>query len=74
MTDIQHINGEQNIAVDALSRAPVNELDTTTAVSLDYDNIASLQENDPAIQAYITAVIGLCLQDIPVPGSNCTLL
>lgn len=73
-TDLRHIKGEQNVAADALSRAPVNELDTTTTMSLDYDNMAALQENDPDIQAYRTAITGLSFQDIPVPGSNRTLL
>ncbi len=43
-------------------------------MSLDYDNMAALQENDPDIQAYRTAITGLRFQDIPVPGSNRTLL
>ena len=62
------------MAADALSRAPVNELDTITTMSLDYDNLAALQENDPVIQAYRTAITGLRFEDIPVPGSNHTLL
>ena len=73
-TAIKHIQGDQNVAADALSRAPVNELDTTTTMSFDYDNMAMLQENDPDIQAYRTAITGLCLQDVPVPGSNRTIL
>ena len=73
-TDLRHIKGEHNLAADTLSRAPVNELDTTMTMSLDYDNMAALQENDPDIQAYRTAITGLCLQDIPVPGSSRTLL
>ena len=72
-TDLRHIKGEHNLAADTLSRAPVNELDTTMTMSLDYDNMAALQENDTDIQAYRTAITGLCLQDIPVPGSSCTL-
>ena len=73
-TDLRHIEGEHNLAADTLSRVPVNELDTTMTMSLDYDNMAALQENDPDIQAYHTAITGLCLQDIPVPGSSRTLL
>ena len=73
-TDLRHITGKQNVAADALSRAPVNELDTTTTMSLDYDNMAMLQENDPDIQAYRTAITGLRFDAVPVPGSNRTLL
>ena len=43
-------------------------------MSLDNDSMAALQENDPAIQAYRCAITGLCFEDIPVLGSNRTLL
>ena len=43
-------------------------------MSLDYDNIAALPENDPAVQAYHTAITGHHFEDIPVPGLNRTML
>ena len=70
-TDRQHIKGNQSIAADALSLVP---LDTTMTMSLDNNNMAALLENDPAIQAYRTAITELCFEDIPELGSNCTLL
>ena len=43
-------------------------------MSLDYENTAALQENDPAFQVYCTAITGLRFVEIPVPGSNRTVL
>ena len=35
-----------NVAADTLSRAPINELETTTTLSLDYHKMAALQEDE----------------------------
>ena len=43
-------------------------------MSLDCENTAALQENDPAFQVYCTAITGLRFVEIPVPGSNRTVL
>ena len=73
-TDIQHIIGKQNVVADTLFRAPVHEIGTTLTSSLDFANMAILQDNGSGIKAYRTAITGLHLQDITIPGSNHILL
>ena len=73
-TNIQHIIGKQNVVAHTLSRGPISEIGTTLTSSLDFTNMAILQDNDSDIQAYHTAITRLRLQDITVPGSNRTLL
>ena len=59
--DIWHIIGKQNVIVDTLSREPVNEIGTTLTSSLDFVNMAILQDNDSDKKAYRTAITGLHL-------------
>ena len=75
-TDIQHVAGKDNPVADALSRAspPPAQLVAALHDGLDFAAMAEDQAGDPEVQAYRTAITGLSFQDIPVAGSNRTLL
>ena len=60
-TDIQHIEGKKNSVADALSRAPLNNIQ----LGIDYCALATAQRQDAEVQAYRTATSSLELQDVP---------
>ena len=48
--DVRHIQGEQNLVADALSRIEINNL-CIFQESLDFKKVADAQENDDFIQS-----------------------
>ena len=76
-TDVRHVHGQDNAVADALSRV---ELGThpvcmgTGLPSLDLLSMAQAQQADAEVQAYRTAITGLVLADVSLPGTNTTLL
>ena len=69
-TDIRHIKGTDNHVADALSRATINALND----GVDYAAMATSQRDDPAIQAYRTAITSLQVEDVPFGPHGTTLL
>ena len=77
-TDVRHVQGRDNAVADALSRV---EIDVHPAVymstqptNLDLLSMAQAQQADSDVQAYRTAITGLALADLPIPGTTATLL
>ncbi len=76
-TDVRHVHGRDNAVADALSRVElsVNQVcGSVDALDLDLVNMAQAQQEDAGVQAYRTAITGLVLADLPIPGTNTTLL
>jgi len=69
-TDIQHVAGKNNPVADALSRVMVSAV----SPGLDYEALATCQQQDVEVQAYRTAITGLRLEDVPFGSSGSTLL
>lgn len=65
-TDIRHISGMDNICADFLSR--INSVET----SIDYEKIASSQENDEELQQLLEGKLdsSLVFKQLVIPGST----
>ena len=76
-TDARHVHGRNNTVADALSRVElsINPITVPTdSAGLDLLSMAKAQQEDVGIQAYRTAITRLVLADLPIPGTNTTLL
>ena len=76
-TDVRHVHGRDNAVADALSRVKLetNQVSLSTdSPTLDLLNMAWAQQDDAKVQAYRTAITKLTLADLPVPGTDSTLL
>ena len=76
-TDVRHVYGWDNAIADALSRVKLetNQLSLSTdPPTLDLLNMARAQQDDAKVQAYRTAITKLTLADLPIPGTDATLL
>ena len=76
-TDVRHVHGRNNTVADALSRVElsINPITMPTdSAGLDLLSMAKAQQEDVGIQAYRTAITRLVLADLPIPGTNTTLL
>ena len=76
-TDVRHVHGRDNAVADALSHVKLE----TNQVSLSTDpptpdllNMARAQQDDAEVQAYRTAITKLTLANLPIPGTDATLL
>ena len=67
-TDIRHVSGQENNVADALSRSPISALHE----GINFQEMASDQENDPESQASWTANTNLQLRDLPLSCTNLT--
>ena len=56
-TDIRYVQGKNNLVADTLSRAEVH-------LGIDYNSMATAQQQDAELQAYRTATSSLQLEDI----------
>ena len=61
-TDIRHVAGADNAVADALSRAAIEEI----RLGVDFSKMAAMQQQDPEIAAYRTAVTALVWEEIDV--------
>ncbi|XP_029634962.1 uncharacterized protein LOC115210498 [Octopus sinensis] len=66
-TDIRHIKGTTNLAADALSRAQINAIHTTSTIDL--ARIAADQENDEELLKLRNSS-SLKFQHVPLPSST----
>ena len=76
-TDVRHVHGRDNTVADALSRIElsINPVTVPTySAGLDLLSMAKAQQEDVGIQAYRTGITRLVLADLPIPGTNTTLL
>ena len=76
-TDMRHVHGRDNALVDAPPRVKLetNQVSLSTdPPSLDLLNMARVQQDDAKVQAYRTAITKLTLADLPIPGTDATLL
>ena len=76
-TDVRHIQGRVNVVADALSRVEleVNQVCVNNNLpDIDLVKMAEAQQDDVQVQAYRTAISKLVLADLPIPGTNTTLL
>ena len=76
-TDMHHVHGQDNVVADALSCVELGTHPVCMAAGLPSFNLLSMaqsQQADAEVQAYHTAIIGLVLTDVPLPGTNTTLL
>ena len=76
-TDVRHVHGRDNAVADALSRVELGTHPVCMAAgrpSLDLLSMAQAQQADAEVQAYRTAITGLVLADVPLPGTDTTLL
>ena len=69
-TDIRHVQGKDNPVADTLSRATVAE----AQLGIDYNSMATAQQQDPEVQAYRTTPSSLQLEDVPFGPQGVTLL
>lgn len=67
-TDIRHVDGKENVTADLLSR--ISSIQTATTI--DYDQLADDQNNDPELRDILSGKIktNLVLQRTPIPGST----
>ena len=72
-TDVRHVHGRDNAVADALSRVELSDIPVCMA-DLDLLSMARAQQMDAGVQAYRTAITRLVFADIPIPGTNTTLL
>ena len=70
-TDIQHINGSDNVVADALSRLNVNSMVTPSDISL--ENISHHQSSDPHFGETLSSTSLRCTS-IPLPHSPSTII
>ena len=76
-TDVRHVQGRVNVVADALSRVEldVNQVSVNNKLpDIDLVKMAQAQQDDVQVQAYRTAISKLVLADLPIPGTNTTLL
>ena len=76
-TDVRHVEGRNNAVADALSWVEICENPVcmaTTPQYLDLCSMAQAQQVDAGVQAYHTAITQLALTDLPIPGTNTSLL
>ena len=68
-----HVNGIDNPAADALSRAEINAVITPPPV-IDFAEFAAAQRDDPEIKQFQTPDSSLSLKALPIPTSEGTIL
>ena len=76
-TDVRHVHGRDNIVADALSCVQLSVNPVTIpadSVNINLLRMAKAQQEDVGVQAYRTAINRLKLADLPIPGTNTTLL
>ena len=73
-TDIRHVKGKDNLAADALSRIGVNALGNSCTPSIDFNQLAAAQCNDPELLKLQSSPSSLTLHDTPLPMSETTLV
>ena len=70
-TDVQHVQGKENLVVDALSRATIGEVQ----LGVDYTAMALAQQKDAKVQAYgQSSETHFQLKDIAFGDQGATLL
>ena len=67
---IEYVPGKKNPVADALSRPAINAVH----LGINYDEVATAQENDPEVNAYRTSITGLQWEDIPYGDKGRTIL
>ena len=65
-TDLQHVEGKNNVVADALSRVEINQVH----LGIDYQQMARDQQLDPELPAYKTSITGLRFRDVPYAGTT----
>ncbi|XP_041786236.1 uncharacterized protein K02A2.6-like [Anopheles merus] len=67
-TDIRHVEGQENVTADLLSR--IEPIQSST--SIDYEKLAEDQTRDPELADILSGKTGtdLVLQRVPIPGSS----
>ena len=76
-TDVHHVHGRDNALADSLSCVELATHSVCMAAglpSLDLLSMEQAQQADAEVQAYRTAITGLVLTDVPLPGTDTTLL
>jgi len=66
-TDIRHINGQDNIVADALSRVEVITAPVT------HESLAAAQESEDDLRTLLVSTTALQLQEILIPGTSVEL-
>lgn len=69
-TDIQHIEGKENTVADTLSRPAI----AGVHLGIDYQDMATAQQQDSEVQSFRSNSSSLQLQDIPFGSEATTLL
>ena len=69
-TDIRHISGKSNVVADCLSRTAITEVSLGT----DFCEMARAQVASEEIQSYRTNQHGLRVEDVPIDGTDASLL
>ena len=72
-TDIRHVKGKDNLAADALSRIGVNALGDSCTPSIDFNQLAAAQHDDPELLKLQSSPSPLTLHDTLLPMSETTL-
>ena len=73
-TCVRHIAGKSNLVADALLRIIIHTVHANFSQGIDFTVMAAAQSNDPDLDTYKSADLGLALADIPFGPSNATLL
>ena len=73
--DVRHVQGNQNVVADTLSRLEINNL-VFSQDALDYSEIAKAQQEDEYIKKLLNQSVetGMKLKEYPIEESNLTLL
>ena len=64
-TDIRHIKGADNSAVDTLSRVEVNTVDKDSHTVIDFAAMAAAQQSDPDLHKLQSSTTSLSLKTTP---------
>ena len=75
-TDIRHVSGLDNVVADTLSRPDQPNINAVTESlpAVDLEQLSKDQTEDPEIWASRTAITGLKLTDVQLPGCRATTL
>ena len=73
-TDIRHVKGADNSVVDALSRIGANALHDNRPPVVDFEEMATAQQEDPELLKLQSSTSSLTLKAIPLPTSDTTIV
>ena len=73
-TDIRHVKGTDNSVADALSRIGANALHDNRPPVVDFEEMATAQQEDPELLKLQSSTSSLTLKAIPLPTSDTTIV